>query len=285
MAENDSSTKEGNRTPDEPTDASEVDAVSEDADAPDTGQKIPPRERWTRSEKLQLIFGAWGGVLAFGGLYILYLQTEVMTRQTELMDGQLKISERAATAAKDSVDIARNALEDNRKAVEKSLAQGQQALDASIAASRLDQRAWLTVDATGLANKLAIGKTPTVLLLIKNSGRTPALDVTIESRVFTRSALTEKELSAESIGIPPSNPVMGPGGTLTVPSTSSEAICNQGQIDAVERGSHKLYAIGTIYYKDIFKFHHQTKFCFRISGTTYIKGLGMVACAVHNDAN
>ena len=47
---------------------------------------------------------------------------------------------------------------------------------------------------------------------------------------------------------------MGPGGTLTVPSTSDQAVSNQGQIDAVERGSHKLYVIGTIHYKDIFEF-------------------------------
>lgn len=191
-----------------------------------------------------------------------------------LNTGQLAQSRKLAEAAKAQAAQA-----------EVSNVQSKAALDASVEASRLDQRAWVTVQGIVLQKPLqemmAIGSTPAVTVLVENSGRTPATDVAVAGSVIVRQVLSMKDLATTVTGEKISNAIIGP---RTPPGAillnSDQPVTTQRQIDAINNGITRLYAIGTIFYRDVFHRPHKTEFCF--SAGIRDSGLGMAACKEHN---
>ena len=195
--------------------------------------------------------------------HILGLQTQDEKRTTATIDAA-RASKRSATVAAISTLIA---------AV--SLAVGWHYL-------RVGERAWVVVESAQLADPLAIGQRPKVVLRIANSGRTPAIETAVASVVFSRAVLSSDDLADETIGNRTSNAVLAPGTSFTIWSTSSEPFSRQQQIDAIRKGPNRLYVMGTIYYLDVFKKSHQTRFCFR-TGDGSLNNMSLAACADHND--
>ena len=130
--------------------------------------------------------------------YVSRRAANISTKQWEVMKGQLeqmkggsaqtdRLIEKADSIAKTMVasNVQQKAamnetMRQNRDALAKTIAQSKTALDASIESSRFDQRAWLSiagVQTTG--GNITNGKFTfkSVTIVIRNTGKTPAIDV------------------------------------------------------------------------------------------------------------
>ncbi|MGO9095299.1 MAG: hypothetical protein ACLQGV_08750 [Bryobacteraceae bacterium] len=199
---------------------------------------------------------------------LLFLTSVVSNFLTFRYVGLTKRSAEAATSAADTAA--------------KTLGQSKAALDATIEASRRDQRAWLTVRAVSMEAPLRIGEKPRATVEVANSGKTPAVDATIAGTVLSRRRLADA-LSGATTGHAPSRAVIGPDATLKVTLEASEAVTHKEQIDAVASGPWLLYATGRIVYRDIFHDEHVTEFCFQGGGKTITPvGAYWASCARGN---
>lgn len=104
-------------------------------------------------------------------------------------------AQRSAKAAKSAAETASSSLKQseidsaaqdvrNREAIAASSAQSKAALDASIAASRNDQRAWLAIVNVHLTTEPSAGTELNVIYEITNTGKTPAINVVGKSGVY-----------------------------------------------------------------------------------------------------
>jgi hypothetical protein len=163
-----------------------------------------------------------------------------------------------------------------------------QQLEHSKQASRLDERAWVTVQSIPVPAKItdavAIGVTPNFRMFIENSGRTPAVETLVAGSIIVRENLSQDDLSDRTIGAPGSRMIIGPNMTPPfIVLTCDQAFTTQPQIDAFTQGTTRMYAIGIIYYNDIFDRPHKTRFCFSVGAKDWI--YGMTACKEHNDVD
>jgi hypothetical protein len=160
--------------------------------------------------------------------------------------------------------------------MEQNLARSKAALDASIEASRNDQRAWVTnadmvpnfMDDKGVPTWVMEGRKLTFGVKLQNSGKSPALDVECKmaAKVFP------KEIPFSPIydpsERPPSRIVMRPGGIGEIDTSPSDplAVDITAEILAdITSGRKRLCAYGEITYRDIFERHHVTTFCAYLS--------------------
>ena len=151
----------------------------------------------------------------------------------------------------------------------------------------IDQRAWLTVRAVTLTHPLKLGEKPSAAIEIINSGKSPAIEARVAGTALSRRTLTEALAGPNVLGEPDSRAIVGPNVTLTVILDTSEAVATQGQIDAITSGQGTFYATGTIFYDDIFKTAHWTKFCFKMGSmeTTGSEKTSWAACARGNSVD
>ena len=151
------------------------------------------------------------------------------------------------------------AAQDSALAASNAVAQAQTAMNASIAASRLDHRAWIAIKEITFRNHRQAGQIPGAEIVIVNTGRTPALDVSVIKSVRIDTSLPEGGMP-HAVLTHPSVGVLGPGiefvGTsfLTRPRTELE-------VTTLQQGVTHLYAYGVITYKDIFDTPHFTEYC------------------------
>src|SRR5437660_1775353 len=98
------------------------------------------RERWKRTSlpnQLLVVIGLMAAL--FTGLYALATVGQIYLIKQASRESSAQM-ERTIAEAKNIADSMRGSLEQNRKAMEASAAQSKAALDASIEASRRDQR-------------------------------------------------------------------------------------------------------------------------------------------------
>lgn len=272
------------------SDTSEQDSVSTQRRWHDVWRRI----QWLAAFNLAtLAISAIGAVVGYFELQTLHESN----RQTA---AAVKLTERALQAAKEANDIAARAADatetqarltlDQLKQGSAQVALGRRANAIASEASRLERRAWITVKDAQLV-ALVPGLPATVQLHVTNSGATPALRTSIASTVVGRQQLTLEVLNGP-IGQrnhASSSMVIPPGSVMTVFPVTSEVL-NDAHLANIRSGAMRLFALGTIFYDDIFGNSHQTDFCFAVGREELNlrpadpKIQSLVACPEHNDA-
>ena len=123
-------------------------------------------------------------------------------------------------------------------------------------------RAYVIVDRVGI-NGVITNSQPTVTVEFKNSGQTPAYDVTSWISIgLSKFPLTYS--IPEEINFPTmkgSKDIITSGGKVLLPATMSSPLTIE-EIDQLNTGTHAIYFIGKIIYKDAFGIERFTKFKF-----------------------
>jgi hypothetical protein len=146
---------------------------------------------------------------------------------------------------------------------------------------RLDERAWVGVNETDF--KFAVGQPGQFLIVIVNSGKTPAIHthVLMEGRSVIAGQSITFQHSAVQHGFY-SDTVIQPGAKVTTVTTTDTPL-TQEQFNAAKSGKVITYVFGTIIYNDIFPSSpvHHTTFC-----AVLMPGLERSNdCAGHNEAD
>jgi hypothetical protein len=134
------------------------------------------------------------------------------------------------------------------------------ALDASIAASHLDERPWVVAQRFLLSNEPEEGKMPTVTIWMINTGKTPALNLVPGSQPFISSSEPPPPLAEDPAAPVTSIGVLAPGPTDMHFTTGASPFHKIG-IDLYKFGSARYYIRAKITYLDVNNVRHWTTIC------------------------
>lgn len=219
---------------------------------------------------------------------VFYLESESTSKQIGFLSSKAgEIVGSMNTALSDSREAINRAFSENQRAIEASTAQNEAALDASIESSRLDHRAWVTVES------VALGETPTpkhplkAVVAWKNSGKTPALNVVSGGIVFEMGRFPDPEPpSSTPAGQASSKGVIGPGEPARTFIESTEVVPDGNWVEVFNVGNGMIFARGFATYTDIYGREHRTNFCsYATSNDLRASGQLLQACPKGNTAN
>jgi hypothetical protein len=156
-------------------------------------------------------------------------------------------------------------------------------LDASIAISRNEQRAWIGVKSLEIDPGIEVGNAPTTSIIIENSGRSPAIGMRSDFNLtqvcgtaFPKRPFYDSRMASLS-------------SALLLPGATTPTIHNQflKTITEQESGRYRsgdcvLYVHARITYMDIFRRAHWRHFCVSWD-TRHPKG--WVGCSFYNDGD
>jgi hypothetical protein len=184
---------------------------------------------------------------------------EALAVQTKRADQAIALADRSAKAAETSASVASQAL-------------------------HVSERAYLYLTIS-LVKPPTAGERMKVLVVLGNSGRTPALDVTVMSRaVYAPPPISTKKAREMAFADPPqtevSLSVLPAGQTKDCPSESPSPLVQLG-VDELATGTAKIYVWASASYKDVFKQPHHTEAC--VTYSPIIKGLA--DCAEGNKSD
>jgi|SRR5579872_140390 len=193
---------------------------------------------------------------------------EQADKMKDMSDAADKISQAAENMVAEDSRIADNA----EKAMKASNEQSKSALDASIANSRLDERAWVGLlypIKTADGEKLKVGRV-VFKFRFKNSGKTPAINVAYDillrgtapgDPIPDYGPATPEETYAKFTGIHEST-VIAPGEEQFI-SFPQTVFYGPKQIEMTEKRQTILYFVGKVSYNDVFPNtpRHTTKLC------------------------
>lgn len=169
--------------------------------------------------------------------------------------------------------------------LEDSLKQNKAALDASIKASRLDQRAWVGVKSIQML-PMEAGKPLKMEIKFSNSGKTFALDVRhtgilrLSDKLLGDVAPEDRESLEKQPKQVPTLVTLAPNGESLLPCASLAPLTDE-MIAAIITGKVHVYLVGEISYTDVFKAWHTTRFFQR-----YVPAeQKFLAEQAHNDAD
>jgi hypothetical protein len=140
-------------------------------------------------------------------------------------------------------------------AMETAVGQAGTAIQASIDASRNDQRAWFGIKEITLANPLVLGKPVQISIMGLNTGKTPALDL---SATEIRVGPSETERNRDFVIHTPDREVVAPNNTDVFYATVTYS---DDSIRAIMAGTIHIYVRGELKYRDVFGLSHTTTFC------------------------
>jgi hypothetical protein len=241
-----------------------------------TAHELAREFRWF--EKLSLAINAILAVIAIGALIVYNGQLSVMRGQLEQMRGGSTQTDRMIekadniagsighmvtdnkAALKENRDTIQKTLAENRDALSKALGQndkamaatirqGRDALNASIEASRLDQRAWVGVGEMRVVNNMVSGEQLHITVTMKNTGKTPALNLRVSGRLKFRSRLSlpsDAAISGEQ------ETTLAPGVGDWVWNLRWSKLLTEGDIASLNSGRFELTVYGAVTYRDIF---------------------------------
>ena len=198
------------------------------------------------------------------------------------MRGQLKIMQETLDAMKSSGNVATyqtwqaignmnwlartmdEALKQGHIIRDASERQSKAALDSSISAFRLDQRAWIGFIGVTVSN-IEIGSKPTFTQIIANTGKTPAMEVKARiDNVFSRAQqIFAPEYHDPPLAEHPSISVVMPNQRQDIRATSLIE-WTEFNNTSVRNRDMILYIFGEVCYKDVFHHPHHATFCVRI---------------------
>ena len=199
------------------------------------------------------------GLLVVTGLQLWVTRGQLMemisdSKQTDKLieanTAQVVALEKAAVAAKASADTAKKQVEIADAALRSTIRQSQAALNASIAASRTDQRAWIGVLGYSDLN-ITAGAMIRMRVMISNSGKTPALKV--------KTNITGKLIRPDERFVPTyAAPYNVESASVIQPGASAGMVAIGDPFTATDVGMINdrrliFYMYGKIRYEDIFK--------------------------------
>lgn len=234
-------------------------------------------------------------ILTAGIVAAAIMQTRIFNKQWSEMHNAGAQTDRIISAAQKIESDLETANAQNLKALKQTLAQSQAATDASnkqsqkvlnanIAASQLDERAWLaagnytyTIAETGpIEGSVMVvntGKTPAMDVLCRITGTTKVKgDVLVDSDiVYAPSLITIKQGTI----FPNQNFPLHAGGTPMEPEKQKIWFAN------VQNGEWIQYFFGEVRYKDAFGRDHWTHFCTQFVPATK----SGTPCSTYNDTD
>lgn len=154
-------------------------------------------------------------------------------------------------------------------------------IEATQKAMRLDQRAWVGPVAVSQFELKAGEIIPTIVVTVRNSGKTPALAMT---SITTMQFVNPGQSFHPTLGktaTPQAIDVIQPNGELQLPSSLGMTKLNDAAIDRLRAGASILYVYGEVKYRDVFDAEHVSRFCMFVSRD--LKTLS--SCDEYNEAN
>jgi hypothetical protein len=194
-------------------------------------------------------------ILTAGIVFLAYMQWKEMNDSGKQTDKIITADERLAAAMETSNRNSERALKASLDANAQSTAESDKALNASVAAARNDQRAWFGVKEITLASPIAKGKPVQISIVGLNTGKTPALDVSLGE---VRVGPSETDRSRDFVYSVPDREVVAPNHTDVFYPTLTYS---DDSIKALLAGTIKIYVAGKVDYRDVFGTTHTTTFC------------------------
>ena len=183
--------------------------------------------------------------------------------QADKMKDMSEAAEKIRLAAEGMVTQEQRIADNAKLASEASNRQSKTALDASIAASRNDQRAWLGIHAMGVVLPIETNHPLKINFATVNSGKTAASDTTGHIYVtWSDHPITTKLTENLTQSTPTTKRTLFPG----VPYTSEFIALRademtEDRVKAFKDGNIWLYAYGNVSYTDVFNRPHETSYC------------------------
>jgi len=203
--------------------------------------------------------------------------------QFSVMRAQLSEMQSAGHQADRMIDTA----DRTAKASEQSAAQARAALDATIESNRLDQRAWIAIE-TLTTPPVKVGEQLQIEIAYRNSGRTPATNVTSLMRIEPvrpggRVLFTYEDIPKTSVGfVGPSGAQVNRLGAGRTRTAGSMFLFNEDDLRDLLNGRVHYFTHGEIDYSDIFGRQHWLTFCFQLQIAAATVRPLWEACSDHN---
>jgi hypothetical protein len=243
-------------------------------------------DRMSRFERRMIL-------LTVAGVFVAVVTGCIFLVQAYLMRRQLKAMEKGSVDTHNLVEASK-AEASNLKRIAKSTADNVEAArkfarasEANIRAmklvARLEQRAWVGVSGVKVS-KLQVGKPVLISVEFRNTGKTPAKNLTVVSNleVVPRAGKPNFTYSSEGSSPPErdSRVLLLAGGYAHI-SFEATKYLQQKEIDDVATGQLSLYVHGLAKYDDTFGTHHWIRFCYFMDRDVR----SFVICREHNSAD
>jgi hypothetical protein len=196
-----------------------------------------------------------------------YYQWQAIKGQLHEMESSSSQTDRIICAANKIEADLDTANKQNQEAMKVSNRQSKMALDASIAASRLDQRAWLgpaeALPPEFIEGQKRIymkeGESASYGFIIANTGKTPAINVRQSTSYLSLPASTK--FAPRYPGGTTNTGVIQPNARVWAKAPNTGTVFKP-VINGVTTGTWKFYVFGEIVYDDVFGIEHHTTFCY-----------------------
>jgi hypothetical protein len=126
----------------------------------------------------------WKKVLEFSAIALAFIVAVIYGGQLWVMKQQLTEMKRSGESATDQMWSAIRNMNWMARSMDNSVQQSSKALEASIAASYLDERAWVSIKSVTLSTPYFLNRDGQITITLANSGKTPALEVGIAKASF-----------------------------------------------------------------------------------------------------
>jgi hypothetical protein len=263
-------------------------AAAKSRDGDYKAQQLKLQSRYTTLTALLVICSIFTGAI---GLY----QTGAAIRASEAAERSAKVASDSLDSNEDSfwktwieMKAQSRAMDRNANAAERGIARSKDALDASIEASRLDQRAWISLGFIGTnPETFHVGDKPYINVSLKNTGKTPAKHLSTLV-VMTRIEKDEEPtFSYDGIEAVPYG-VLPPGGNtftsldiLKDKTTGERVALTAPLLNSLVSQGVLIVVHGKVSYEDIFTKHHWLTFCYALIN---LPGPAtFISCRKHND--
>lgn len=204
------------------------------------------------------------------------LQSQDFQKQQQVLTNLQSSSAATAstlTALQRTAELTNTTLQAQLDAVRKSEAQaersakaGETSASTASQALHISERAYVHMTAS-LAKPPSAGEKLQYSVLLGNSGRTPALELTASmAGVSTTSSTSVNEAHAVALNSVGALPTPGSVGTLAagqtaaVPADALVAL-TESEVDQITEGKILVYIFATVSYKDVFQQPHHTEIC------------------------
>ena len=167
--------------------------------------------------------------------------------------GTLIIVKGTLDATKDTADAAKAQAAAAQTATEIA----KRTFDENVNTFQLDQRAWVGMKSLSFRGQVKLGSELYAVIQIENTGKTPALEVTVNKALSFKSPTKETFAQLPKVGAF-ANFVIAPNGTFA----TVQMLSNNWTEDDIKRlNKDTAYIFGRIFYRDVFGHGRQTWFC------------------------
>jgi hypothetical protein len=210
-------------------------------------------------EEKALFWARWGVVLGALTLALVAVTLAVFYRQLRELQVQTDTSR----------SMANQAVQDSISAENKNMEQ-----------LALDRRAWL--GATEVRGILEVGKPLEMTVQFKNSGKTPARHVAIDTCYRSVSTGNQFTFDCPEDKKGGSKGMLFPGGVFYARVAPYPGkVVEQADLPALRSRQVTMFVFGRVRYDDIFDHPHWTQFCYSLA----IAPTGWAVCTEHNDTD